>query len=87
MNMQPHVGFFPNAESRKFPLHWFTRRLSEQHGDESRKCPLHFRRVAVGGAEAWPQVHPGVVRAGRGPVSGARRPRAGGYRLSRPYPG
>eukprot|EP00964_Phaeocystis_antarctica_P084542 scaffold53253_cov65-Phaeocystis_antarctica.AAC.11 len=24
---------------------------------------------------------------GRGPVSGARRPRAGGYRLSRPYPG
>ena len=37
------------------------------------------------------QVHPGVVRTRGarcgGPVSGARRPRAGRYRLSQPFPG
>ena len=51
--------------------------------------PAYARgREAVGGAEPWPQVHPGVVRTrgarGGGPVSGARRPQAGSYRLSRP---
>ena len=48
-------------------------------------------RGAVGGAEPWPQVHPGVVRGARAAaglcVSGARRPRADRYRLSRPCPG
>ena len=46
-------------------------------------------REAVVGAEAWPQVHPGVVRGARAAaglcVSGSRR--AGGYRLSRPCSG
>ena len=46
-------------------------------------------REAVGEAEAWPQVHPGVVRGARAAaglcVSGSRR--AGGYRLSRPCSG
>ena len=46
-------------------------------------------REAVGGAEAWPQVHPARRRArgtrGGRPVSGSRR--AGGYRLSRPSSG
>ena len=43
--------------------------------------PAYARgQAAVGGAEPWPQVHPGIPAGGArrgGPVSGARRPRAG----------
>ena len=44
-------------------------------------------REAVGGGEAWPQGHPGVVRGARAAagLSGSRR--TGGYRLSRPCSG
>ena len=40
-------------------------------------------REAVGGAEAWPQVHPGVVRGARA-AAGRHQ---GEYRLSRPCSG
>ena len=47
--------------------------------------PAHARgRVAVGGAEAWRTARRRCTPAC---ASGARRPRSGGYRLSRPYPG
>eukprot|EP00964_Phaeocystis_antarctica_P027267 scaffold15366_cov70-Phaeocystis_antarctica.AAC.2 len=51
----------------------------------ARWCPLEPSQIGDVAAGA-PRRRARGAR-GRGPVSGARRPRAGGYRLSRPYPG
>ena len=78
---------FPNSLALQSRL---TRLPSAENGATLRRGPppayARCRGTGCWRGRAVPQVHPPASYAGRGggPVSGARRPRAGRYRLSRP---